>query len=191
MRVRNLLLGAAVVLCAAAPARAQTVIDQNLGLEFGASMPTGDFSDAAGAGWNIGAQYEAMMANFGMGGEIKYHGWGASDDFLSGIGSGSDGSFAAWQYDVYGIAAMTMPKWRPYAKAGLGWYSPSMKITTPTGDTNASDTNFGIVVGAGADFDTPSTMKAGVGFSYHRLQDSTQDFWSMNARMTWPLKLGH
>ena len=61
MRFRTLIALAALTLIAAAPAQA-AVGQHEFGFEGGLSVPTGDFGDAAGNGFNIGAQYQYMVS---------------------------------------------------------------------------------------------------------------------------------
>jgi len=180
VKLRTVLLVAAVALVAVAPVHAAGT--HEYGVEVGASVPSGNFGDAANTGFNIGAQYQYMITQFGVGGELKYHSWGASDNL--GLAADESASFSAWQYNVYGIAKMPSPTTSPFFKAGFGWYTPATKFESPLGNTDASDTVFGIVVGGGVDFNTPGNATFGLGLNYHRLQDSEADFISIAARAT-------
>ncbi len=181
--------------------------EHQFGLDGGTSLPSGDFGDAASAGYNIGGFYQFMMGNlglgtsgnFGVGAEVKYHGWGASSD--AGLPSGTEASMNAWQVGTYGIWALPMQRATPYAKIGAGWYGPSMKVTSPLGDAEASDGVLGMSFGGGADFPIQSSMTFGVGFAYHILRNKGSevtsggapldtDFYSVNARVMWPFKMG-
>lgn len=193
MKLRLLVLLVCAALFAAVPAHA-VVGSHSFGIEAGASVPSGDFGDEANTGFNVGANYQFMVNQFGVGGEVKYHSWGASDDMNTALetsfGSGSEATFSAWQYDAFGIMTMPMPNATPYVKFGAGWYAPAQKLTTPAGDENFSDTTFGIVAGAGVDFNVTGPVKFGIGANYHRLKDSEADFFSISARAMWPLNLG-
>lgn len=188
MKLRTLLLIVFAALFVVAPAHATG--SHSFGIEAGASVPSGDFGDAASTGFNVGANYQYMITQFGVGAEIKYHGWSASDDMTSSLPTGTDVSFSAWQYNAFGIMTMPMPNATPYVKFGGGWYTPSTKLESPMGDDDASDTTFGIVAGAGVDFNTTGPVKFGIGANYHRLKDSETDFFSITARALWPLNLG-
>jgi len=205
MKFRTLALIASAALLVSGSAYAAG--NHQIGLEGGTSLPSGDFGDAAAAGYNIGGYYQYMMGdlglgsgNFGVGAEVKYHGWGSSDN--AGMPSGTEASMNAWQLGTYGTWAMPLQQATPYVKVGLGLYSPSMKITSPGGDSDASDGLFGMSFGGGADFSIENSMTFGLGFAYHILRNkgseiSTSgggaldtDFFSVNARVSWPLKLG-
>lgn len=188
-----LVLSASTALFVAVPAFA-IVPDQEFGLEGGTSLPSGDFGDAANAGFNLGGIYQANFANFGAGAEIKYHSWGASDDMKAALeqtnGPGTEIKFSNWQYGAFGVYKMPMPSAQPYVKFGIGAYSQSNKLTSPSGDTNTSDTSFGLSFGGGSDFTTPgSPVKFGVNAMYHRLKNSQEDFFTVSAKVMWPFKL--
>jgi len=196
VKLGSMVIAASLALCLAAPAHAAGT--HQTGIEGGTSVPSGDFGDgtkagSAKAGYNVGGLYQFTITNFGVGAELGYHGWSASDQTNAEAettnGSGSEVHFSSWQYGVFGTYSMPMPSAQPYVKVGFGYYSPTRKLTSPSGDSNLSDTNPGMTIGVGADFKTPSTMKVGVGATYHRLKDSKTDFVTMTARMMWPLKM--
>jgi hypothetical protein len=186
MRFRTLIALASMTLLAAAPAHA--VGNHEMGLSGGFSMPTGDFGDAANTGFNFGGEYQYMITNLGMGATIAYHGWGASDDMA--LPADTDMSFKAWQYSAYGVWSIPTPTMTPYFKAGGGWYSPGAKLESPSGESTTTDTNFGVMFGGGVDWNMPTGQRVGIGANYHRLKDSSTDFFSVSARMMWPLKVG-
>jgi len=192
MRFRTLIALAALTLIAAAPVQAQG--RHELGLEGGMSMPTGGFGDAANTGYNIGGQYQYMIMNYGVGAELAYHSWSGSDATNAAVavtpGDGSKMDFSTWQYNAYGVWSMPTPTTTPYVKFGMGWYTPSAKLETPAVSSKTSDTNFGMSVGGGVDWNVPSGYQLGVGATYHRLKDSETDFFSVSARVMWPLKVG-
>ena len=195
MRVRHLFTAVMTVL-AVSPAYA--LGSHQIGVQAGLSVPTGDFSDAANAGYNVGAEYRYVLDRFGVGAEAKYNAWNGSKDVNAAAealyGSGSKYSFSAWQTDVFGIVSMPMagvPKVLPYLRAGLGVYGPGTKLEIPGTSTTESNSEFGMLFGAGFDFSMSSSMKLGVGATYHRVKDSEADFFSTEVRMLFPIKAGH
>ena len=110
---------ALALMLGAAPAHA---MGHEMGLSGGLSMPTGDFHDAAGTGFNIGGEYQYMITNLGVGASIAYHSWGATDETNDAaalaFGSGSEMSFKTWQYSAYGVWAIPTPTMTP---AIVGW----------------------------------------------------------------------
>ena len=125
---------------------------------------------------------------------MKYHSWGASgtlNDFAEAtMGTGSEYKFSAMQYDVYGIVNLplsTLPMVTPYVKLGGGYYAPSTKLSTPSGDNSTSTSDFGIVGGFGFEVNTHSSMKLGLGANYHRVKNSETDFMSFSARILFPI----
>ena len=67
---------AAIALCASV-ASAQS---NWVGVTGGAGLPTGDYSNAAGTGWGLGATGTHMLdKQWGIGGDLGYHSWGGSD----------------------------------------------------------------------------------------------------------------
>jgi len=186
------LVASFAALCAA-PAGAG-VGSHQVGLDLGASVPSGDFSDAASTGFNVGGVYQYNINRFGVGGEVKYHSWNASTDMKAAVeavsGAGSEMKFTAMEYDVFGIVNLpisTMPMVTPYVKGGMGWYAPEAKLTTPSGDSSTSNSDFGMMAGLGLEFDTHSPVKFGLGGDYHRVKNSDTDFMSFSARILYAI----
>jgi opacity protein-like surface antigen len=195
MKRNTLLLFASTVLFATTSAHAGVLVSHQLGLEAGTSLPSGDFSDAAKSGYNIGAVYQAGFPMFGIGAEFKYHSWGATDDLNAlaetTYGTGSEFKHSAWQYGAFGTYSLPLPSpVKPYAKLGVAAFSPSLKIDSPSGSTSSSDTKLGVFGGIGVDFGAPGMpMKFGLSTMYNRLKDSGADFYSINARVMWSLNV--
>jgi len=181
VKLRTVVLAAAVAMIAVAPAHATGT--HEYGVEAGVSVPAGIFSDNANTGFNLGAQYQFIITQVGIGAEVKYHGWGGSDK--SALPAGTEQNFTAWQYDVFGIVKMPSTGTQPYLKGGMGWYTPAGTIKSPSGDLESSKSVFGVVVGAGLDIPTPSHMTLGIGLNYHRMHDSYEDFMSITAHAMW------
>jgi opacity protein-like surface antigen len=195
MKRLAVMLFASTVLFATTSAQAGVLVSHQLGLEAGTSLPSGDFGDVAKSGYNIGVVYQAGLPVFGFGAELKYHSWSATDDLNAlaetTFGSGSEFKHSAWQYAAYGTYSLPIPSpVKPYAKVGMGAFSPSLKLESPTGSTSSSETKLGLFAGVGADFGAPGMpMKFGVSTMYNRLKDSSADFFSVNARVMWSLNV--
>lgn len=194
MKRLTLVIAASLALFTVAPAHA--VLDQQFGLEAGTSLPTSNFADAANTGYNLGLVYQANLVGFGFGGQLKYNGWSASEEMNAmaegSFGAGSEYKFESWQYGVFGTYSLPIPTMvKPYARLGLDAYTSSLKLSSPMGDGSESDTKFGMSAGIGADFGAPGMpFKFGVNTMYHRLKDSGTDFYSVNVRAMWSLKVG-
>jgi opacity protein-like surface antigen len=194
--MRNVLLSVScALLLSAGPAAALGT--HEFGLEGGSSFPTGNFSDAANTGYNLGAVYQFnIIDRYGAGIEIKYNGWSASNDLNAtaeaAYGPGSKYSFSAWQYDAFGVFNLPMggPLMRPYAKAGLGAYDPSVKLKSPSGVSLDRSTDFGVMAGLGMDYTLSPKVKVGFEAAYHRVKNSPDDFFSASMRLIWPFTIG-
>jgi len=192
LRIRTLVVIASVAALSASPAFA--VGSHQVGVDLGASVPSGDFSDAASTGMSVGGVYQYSMMMFAVGGEVKYHAWSASSATKEAVelanGAGSELKFSAMEYDVYGkvnLPIASMPMLSPYVKAGGGWYAPTAKLTSPLGDTSTSNSDFGLMGGLGFDVNTHTPLKFGMGADYHRVKDSDTDFFSVSARVMYSL----
>jgi len=170
MRFRAVVLGAALLMLGAGAANAGS---NYVGMTGGAGFPTGDYGDAAATGWNIGAtgtHYVNEM--WGFGADLCYHGWGGSEDANDAaelaFGPGSEFSFTALQATAHAtMNFQSSGNVRPYAKFGLGMYNIGMKLESPSGDADDSQSKFGFNVGAGMNFLSSSNMRWGVAGSYH------------------------
>src|SRR5215510_1129489 len=115
-----------------------------IGFSGGAGIPTGDYGDAAATGWHLGATGTHMMNDqWGIGGDLAYHAWGASDELKAAteatFGPGSEFSWSAIQANVHGTMMFpTQSNVKPFAQAGVGLYNVTAKLTSPAGDDNTS-----------------------------------------------------
>jgi hypothetical protein len=142
---RHLMLGVAAValsLAAAAPARAQA----HFGISAGVTAPTGDFGDAADAGYNVNGLVDISMplSPIGFRGEV---GWNQFD--VKG-GSNDTWRFLNGAANVVLTPSSFMPA-KPYLIAGIGAYN--VKLAGDNIDTllggSASETRFGFNAGVG------------------------------------------
>lgn len=153
-RARVLVIAGSLLL-SASPAFAQARGTMNesgrplrLGAMLGASIPIGDFSDAAETGFHIGALGEFAQATwpFALRGEITYHRHGVKDV----DGDASVLSFIPNLVFPFGDPAATA---RPYIIGGVGVHRVSIDLEIPGfGDASDSETKFGFNVGGGINF---------------------------------------
>lgn len=119
-----------------------------LGAMLGATLPIGDFGDAAETGFHIGALGEFAQPTWpvALRGEITYHRHGVKDI----DGNASVLSFIPNIVFPFGDPAATA---RPYIIGGLGLHRVNIDLEIPGfGDASDSETKFGFNVGGGVNF---------------------------------------
>ena len=195
MRCKAAVLGVALLAIAAGTANAGSDF---IGLSGGLGIPTGNYSDAAGNGWHIGATGTHMLNDqWGIGGDIAYHAWGGSNAFNNAaelaFGPGSEFNWSAIQATAHAVMAFpTQSNVKPYATAGLGLYNMGLKLTSPSGNASDTKAEFGFNVGAGMNFLTSSNMRWGVNGVYHIVPakndlGSDIDFFQLGLNVLWGL----
>jgi opacity protein-like surface antigen len=192
MKVKAAVLGVALLVLGAGASNAGS---NWIGVSGGAGVPTGDYGDAAATGWNLGVTGTHMVNDqWGFGGDLAYHAWGASDDLNAfaeaSFGPGSEFSFSALQGCAHAVMAFpTQTNFKPYAKAGVGVYSVSTKLSSPAGDDSQSESKLGFNFGGGMSFPTSSNMKWGVNAAYHIVPQDTPasdvNFFSVGVNLLW------
>jgi opacity protein-like surface antigen len=123
----------------------------------GATIPLGDFSDAANLGFHLGALVEDKLTSLPvtLRGEITYHRNGLDDGFFSGIPDASGGNVSMLNFLANVVIPFgdTKSTAQPYAIGGLGVYHIKYSGDAPGGvDLSTSATKFGINVGGGVTF---------------------------------------
>lgn len=139
----------AVSSAAAAVAGAQGVTSAtkpfSLGISGGASIPTGDLSNAVNTGYNIGGHVAlgAPALPIGLRGDVNYDNFGSK-------GSGN-GNAHIWSYTANAVYTIpTMTGISPYLIGGIGGFRPGASYTSGgTTFTASSGTKFGFDVGGG------------------------------------------
>src|SRR5688572_32351680 len=125
-----------VVLCAALltfGVGAANASSNWLGVNGGAGVPTGDYGDAASTGFQFGVTGTHMMNDqWGIGGDIGYHMWNASDDANAAaelaFGPGSEFKWNALQATAHVMVAVpSQGTVSPYLKGGMGIYNVGLK----------------------------------------------------------------
>jgi opacity protein-like surface antigen len=140
---------AAIAVSSAAVAGAQGVTSAtkpfSLGISGGASIPTGDLSDFANTGYNIGGHVAlgtpALPISFR--GDVNYDNFGAK-------GSGNSNAHI-WSYTANAVYEVpTMTGIRPYVIGGIGGFTPGASYSSGGTTVSAnSSTQFGFDVGGG------------------------------------------
>lgn len=124
----------------------------------GAGIPVGDFGDAATAGFQLGGDigyYTSPQMVIGL--EGNYFGFGASDElkafweFLTGDPN-PDLSWSEFQITGYGKYLFSPQNFSPYFKAGAGFYDLKLTVTYMGADVSDSQSDFGLMAGAGLQF---------------------------------------
>ena len=171
MKAKSAILAVSLLVLCAGGASAQGSF--SFGVDGGASLPTGNYSDAANTGWHAGGCGTYMMnSTWGIGADLNYHRWGGSDAMNAAavtlFGAGSTISWSAIQVTPnvqYRIPTQTSIK--PYAQVGVGLYSLSSKLSSPSGDATTSKSKLGFNFGGGMDMVSGSSMSWGIDTGYH------------------------
>jgi opacity protein-like surface antigen len=193
MQFKSAILGVALLAFCAGAANA-TSGSNWLGINVGAGLPSGNFGDAASTGWNLGVTGTHMLnEQWGVGGDVGYHMWGASDALKASLAPGDKFNWSAIQ--ATGHAMLRMPtsgNVKPYAQVGVGLYNLQGSLSSSSGDVSQSKSKFGYNIGAGADLMASGNMKWGVSGAYHMIP-AKADFgsdvneFSFGVNMQWGL----
>lgn len=141
---------AAIAVSSAAVVRAQGVTSAtkpfSLGISGGASIPTGDLSQFANTGYNVGGHVALGTPTLPISfrGDVNY-------DNFSAKGSGNS-SAHIWSYTANAVYEVpTMTGIRPYVIGGVGGFKPGSSYTSggTTVTQSSSSTSFGFDVGGG------------------------------------------
>lgn len=170
MRFKSLILSAGLLVSIVGAANASS---NWFGVNAGAGVPMGDYSDAAATGYQFGVTGTRMMNDqWGFGADVNYHMWNGSDEANSAaelaFGSGSEFKWSALQATAN--VMMNIPSqgmMSPYLKGGLGLYNVSFKLESPSGDMDTSESKLGFNFGGGMNFASSGNMRWGVNAAYH------------------------
>ena|SRR5688572_22087934 len=172
----GILMGATMLVVSAALAPAHAAGEHTIGIELGASVPHGYFSDDARTGTLIGINYTRMLTPvLGMGVELKRHGWKASEamdaEAEASYGTGSRYLHTAWQYSAHATVSVPVPgPVQVYFMGGTGFYNPGSKLETPTGPTSDTGSDLGFHGGGGLRIKGPNTSTVDVFMTFHRFE---------------------
>jgi len=173
MQIRKLLAPALLLGAALAhPARAQTVLPLSFEVRGGVAIPTGDFADGAGTGFNVGATVHyrvAPMVSVFAGYEYARFAVDSIDDFeFPGVDANfiDQGFRAGARFEVPLAGAMT--GLQPWVEGSATFYQTSATATdgTTTVDIEA-DRKVGFQVGAGLNFAVAPKISLSPGVRYH------------------------
>jgi len=168
------------------------------GIQGGASMPTGDFGDAASTGWNFGGQADYWMnSQWGFGGDVAYHANSGSDTYNAQLvadpffGPGTEAKFNTIQYGVHTTYMIPTQGGQmfPYLQGGMGGYNVKSAIEGGLLPGEVSENKFGFNMGAGVDFHASPTMNLGVNGTYHYISadPSALNWFGIEGRVTFKI----
>ena len=132
--LRRIAVVSALALLAAAAAPAEAQLPFRLGVQAGASVPTGDFGDSdsnlgfgAKTGYHVGllAEIKPPLFPVGLRGDVIYNEFGIESETF-----GDDSDFRLLNVNANAILEMPGIGLSPYLLGGIGWYR---------GNFNASD----------------------------------------------------
>jgi len=193
MTFKKAILGVAMLAVMAGAANAGT---NTIGLTGGLGVPTGNYGDAAGNGWAIGATGTHMVnSQWGFGGDLAYHAWGGSDNAnaaaVVAFGPGSEFKWTAIQATAHALMSFpTQSNVKPFAMVGAGLYNVGLKLDSPSGNVSDSKSKFGFNVGGGLNFATKNNMTWGFSGTYHMVSakndlGSDVDFFQVGLNVLW------
>ena len=151
------LVGIAALAALPAMAQAQSTMTSrpvSFGVSGGASIPMGDFGDAADVGYTVGAHVllaPASMSMLAFRGDVSYDSWKAKKTF----GDGSARALGVMGNVILrSSSAMAI---KPYVIGGLGLVNSKSKSSVTVGGVTVtgsgdSQSNFGIQGGGGLEF---------------------------------------
>ena len=127
-----------------------------LGGTFGATLPVGDFGDAADVGFHFGGliDYKPNAIPFNLRGEITYHRLGLPEGAFGTGFEDVDGNWGVLSFlgnavFPFGDPASTA---RPYGLGGVGVYRMKQSGERGNVDLSRTQTKFGINLGGGFQF---------------------------------------
>jgi outer membrane protein with beta-barrel domain len=190
MKIKAAILGVALIVMTAGAANAGSWW---IGGHGGVGFPTGDYGNVASTGWNLGLTGTNMVnENWGFGGDLGYHSWGGSNDMNAVAetlyGPGSSWSWSAIQATGHATYAFsTTSNVKPFAHMGLGLYSISAKLDSPSGNATDSQSKLGFNLGGGVNFATHGNRTWGFDGTYHVIPaDGTNvDTFSLGLHVLW------
>jgi len=178
MKFKVAILAAGLIAMSACGASAGSSGTFCIGPTGGVSLPMGDYGDAASTGWHAGGTCDYNMNNgWGFGTDLAYHSWSGSDALNAAaeaaFGTGSKISWSAIQITPHATYHFqTHSNVKPYGMVGVGLYDLKSKLTSPSGNDDASKSKMGFNFGGGMDFATHGTSTWGVDTAYHIISAS-------------------
>lgn len=174
---KRIVVAAALCLLFAAPAAAQSFMDEiEWSVDAGLAMPTGDFGDATNIGFSLGFNgFWAYTEQILIGGRIAYDRWGTDDD-IGGRGWDVEGHFSAIEVVPqvrYLITDDPTQRANFFGQGGIGFYRFAYDLewdsdlTTESYDDDDSEIDLGICLGGGVTIDTAGGRSFEIRPMYH------------------------
>ncbi|MBN1885087.1 MAG: outer membrane beta-barrel protein, partial [Candidatus Krumholzibacteriota bacterium] len=162
--MKRIVVTAALCLLLAAPAAAQSVLDDiDWSVDAGIAMPTGDFGKAANTGFCFGVNgFWSYTERLLFGGRIAYDRWGVDED-MGGRGWDVEGHFSAIEIVPqvrYLFTDDATQRANFFGQAGIGFYRFAFDLeydsdlTDDTWDSDDAEIDLGIALGGGVTIDT-------------------------------------
>ncbi|SOD03503.1 Outer membrane protein beta-barrel domain-containing protein [bacterium JGI 053] len=171
MQIRKLLFPALVLGAALAqPARAQTILPLSFEARGGVAIPTGDFADGAGTGFNVGATVHYRVAPM----VSVYAGYEYVRFAVDSLGDveGVDAHFidqgfrAGARFEV--PLAGTMTGLQPWVEGGATFNQTTVSASNGSASVDIdADRKVGFEVGAGLNFAVAPKISIAPGVRYH------------------------
>jgi outer membrane protein W len=169
MKSKMAILAIGLLVLGASASNAGATGSFSIGVDGGASLPSGTYGDYANTGWHAGGTGTYMLnPQWGLGADINYHSWGGSDALNATLPSGDTFSWSTIQATPnvqFHIPTQTSIK--PYAVVGVGLYDIRGKHSSSSGSTSDSKSKMGFNFGGGMDMVSGSSMSWGVDTAYH------------------------
>lgn len=152
-------------------------------LNGGFAVPTGDLSEVAKFGFDLGASATWMFSStWGAGVDLGYHTWKGQDEAEPADG---DLFFHATQFSGHGrLWIPTEGGVDPWLQAGLGLYRFHTKLERAWQqfDEESTETRVGFHAGAGFQLEATPAMSWGMGAQYQLIPDDEQPatFFNIN-----------
>ena len=175
--IRKLAVVSALALTAAAAAPAHAQLPFRLGVQAGASIPTGDWKDGTNTGYHVGILAEAKPALFPVGirADVIYNEFGLDEDEV-GV---SDVDFRLLNVNANAILELPGVGLRPYLIGGLGWYQGWFNGEDDSSDKESA---VGFNVGGGIRFGL-SGFGAAIEAHYRSANIDFSDFFGEDAEL--------
>jgi opacity protein-like surface antigen len=132
-----------------------------------------------------------LNEQFGIGGDLGYHAWGASEDVEAALAPDEEISWSAIQATAHGTMMFpTQSNVKPYAQLGFGLYNLAFKFESPSGDFDDSESKFGFNIGGGMNFLTSGNSRWGMGAAVHFVPaeddlGSDVNFYTLGVNVLW------
>lgn len=198
MKSRSIVL-ASFLLAFAVPAAHAAVPAHLLGGSAGLVSPTGDFGDAVGTGWFLGASYQYRFhAQWAAGVDLDYFAFGEKSESFAAPGGARtiEQSAHGGQSQFYAMWYVPMrdDRFEPYVKGGYFHHRIGVKTTVTHLGSSVSDTDremkpgFGLGVGASMALD--ERTRVGIELLYCEIETSGEAADFLQVGLTCHYRIG-